>query len=111
MSNKYNSTQQPALSPMAISVEDIIELNRKAAKDALDAQVLHLRRELMMAIGTSDVGSCHRDFHPRDNQAAIMLMAQLTKDPRVQGSLTGDAGNVIFSLDWDLTRPKSPEPL
>jgi hypothetical protein len=112
MSDKYNSTQKPALSSMVQSVEDIIELNRRAAKDALDASVLRIKRNVVEAIGVQDVGSITLGLHMILSQAAMVLMGELTKDPRVQGQLSksGD-GSLQFKLQWDLTGPPSPEPL
>jgi hypothetical protein len=110
MSDMYNKA--PLVSTMPSSVEEIIELNRRAARDALDASVLKIKRNIVDAIGVRDVGSITLCIHIILSQAAMILMEQLTKDPRVQGDLSSSVdGSLQFKLSWDLTEPRPPEAL
>jgi hypothetical protein len=112
MSDKYNTQSGPTFSSIPSSVADIIELNRRAARATLDASVLKIKRNVVDAIGVRDVGSITLGISMVLSQAAMILMEQLTKDPRVRGELSSNVdASLQFKLSWDLTQPKPPEAL
>jgi hypothetical protein len=97
-----------SVSSVPSSVSEIVEVNRKAARVALNGLVLELKRTVVNAIGTKDKGSIDISTSAKYNQAAVVLMAQLTSDARVQGELTmvtTEDHRIRFQLTWDLTGP------
>jgi hypothetical protein len=88
------------------SVMVIVADNRRVARLALDGLVLELQKTVVQAIGVRDQGAIDISASERYRQAAVILMAQLTQSPKVQGTLTEDDGSIRFQLSWDLTEQK-----